>query len=513
MSGSSTRGVVLGLYQDTQGCTAVLMDAHGRLLGRSYAMVSQHRPQPGWVEYDPYEIWHRSWQSMEQVCKATGVTRREVAALGITTQQGTVVVWERSSGRPLGPAVSWRCQRTAEICQALRDAGQEALIRERSGGLLDTTTGGPKLRWLLENIPGLRERAERGEICAGTVDSWLLWNLTEGAVHATDRTNASDTLLFNLHADDWDEDLLALLGIPRTILPEVYPSGHLYGRFAAEQVPIAALCADQQAGLVGLGCLEPGLIKATYGRDAIVMMDIGPTPLDTSGRLRTAAAPTSEGEPSRFALEGRVLTAGLVIEWLRDELALIPTVAESELLAHQVPDSGGVYVIPAFQGLGAPYWLPHVRGGIVGLRPTSNRAQIVRAALEGLAYRVRDIVETMRLWGGHEVRELRADGGAAANNFLLQFQADILGLPVRRHRSIHAAATGIAYLAGKQAGLWENLEEVAVPWPEERLFTPSMPEETRQTLYRGWQEALGHLIARLEDLADPFSGQEETQRK
>ncbi len=509
----SEKRAVLGLYQDTQGCTAVVMDTEGRILGRSYAMVSQHRPQPGWVEYDPYEIWHRSWQSIEQVCKATGVGHREVVALGITTQQGTVVVWERSSGRPLGPAVSWRCQRTAEICRVLRDAGQEAFIRERSGGLLDTTTAGPKLRWLMENLPGLRERANRGEVCAGTVDSWLLWNLTGGAVHATDRTNASDTLLFNLHADDWDEDLLSLLEVPRSILPEVHPSGHLYGRFADEQVPITALCADQQAGLVGLGCLEPGLVKATYGRDAIVMMDIGPRPLDTSGRLRTAAAPTLEGEVPRFALEGRVLTAGLVIEWLRDELALIPTVAESELLAHQVPHSGGVYVIPAFQGLGAPYWLPHVRGGIVGLGPTSNRAQIVRAALEGLAYRVRDIVETIRRWSGQEVRELRADGGAAANNFLLQFQADILGIPVRRHRSIHAAATGIAYLAGRQAGLWESLKEVADPRPEERLFTPSMSEEVRQTLYRGWQEALGHLIARPEDQATRSSVQEESSRR
>lgn len=508
MPEASEKKVVLGLYQDTQGCTAVLMDADGRLLGRSYAMVSQHRPQPGWVEYDPYEIWHRSWQSIEQVCKATGVTRREVVALGITTQQGTVVVWERSSGRPLGPAISWRCQRTAEICQSLRDSGQEVLIRERSGGLLDTTTAGPKLRWLLEHLPGLRERAIRGEVCAGTVDSWLLWNLTGGAVHATDRTNASDTLLFNLRADTWDEDLLSLLGIPRAILPDVHPSGHLYGYFATERVPIAALCADQQAGLVGMGCLEPGLVKATYGRDAIVMMDIGPTPLDTSGRLRCASAPTLEGEPPRFTLEGRILTAGLVIEWLRDELALIPTVAESELLAHQVSSSGGVYVIPAFQGLGAPYWLSQVRGGIVGLGPTSNRAQIVRAALEGLAYRVRDVVEAIRRWSGQEVRELRADGGAAANNFLLQFQADILGIPVRRHRSIHAAATGIAYLAGRQIGLWESLEEVAGPWPEERLFAPSMPEEARQALYRGWQEALGGMIARLEGLPAPLAGQE-----
>ncbi|MGC9025103.1 MAG: FGGY family carbohydrate kinase [Chloroflexia bacterium] len=496
MAESSGKKVVLGLYQDTQGCTAILLDAGGRLLGRSYAMVSQHRPQPGWVEYDPYEIWHRSWQSIEQVCKATGVARREVAALGITTQQGTVIVWERASGRPLAPAISWRCQRTAEICQTLRASGQDALIRERSGGLLDTTTAGPKLRWLLEHIPGLRERALRGEVCAGTVDSWLLWNLTGGAVHATDRTNASDTLLFNLHTHDWDEDLLALFSVPRSILPEVHPSGHAYGCLAAEPVPITALCADPQAGLFGLGCLEPGWIKATYGRDAIVMMDVGPTPPDTAGQLRTAAAPTLEGESPRFVLEGRVLTAGLVIEWLRDELALIPTVADSEMLAHQVPDSGGVYVIPAFQGLGAPYWLPHLRGGIVGLGPTSSRAQIVRAALEGLAYRVRDIVEAIRRWSGREVHELRADGGAAANNFLLQFQADILGIPVRRHRFIHAAATGIALLAGRQAGLWADMKEVAGPWPEERLFTPSMPEATRQALYQGWREALERLIAR-----------------
>jgi glycerol kinase len=488
-AGGEHKKAVLGLYQDTQGCTAALIDLGGRFLGRSYAMVSQRQPEPGWVEYDPYEIWHRSWQAIEQVCKAVGVSRRELAALGVTTQQGTVVVWERSSGRPLGPAISWRCQRTSAICQALRDAGQEARIRQRSGNLLDTTTAGPKLRWLLEHIPGLRERALRGEVCAGTVDSWLLWNLTQGAVHATDRTSASDTLLFNLRTGDWDEDLLSLLEIPRAMLPEVHPSGHLYGHLADGGVPITALCADVPAGLFGMGCRGPGLVKATYGRDAIVMMDIGPEPLDTAGQLRTAAAPTLEGEAPRFVLEGRVLTAGLVIEWLRDELALLPTVADSEVLAHQAPDSGGVYVIPAFQGLGAPYWQPHLRGSILGLKPTSNRAQIVRAALEGLAYRVRDIVEAIRRWSGQGVDELRADGGAAANNFLLQFQADILGVPVRRHRFIHAAVTGIVGLAGVQAGLWSG-EEVAGPRPEERLFLPSMPEETRQALYRGWQEAL-----------------------
>lgn len=486
---------VLALYQDTPGTTAVVMDGAGRLLGRSYAMVTQHQSQPGWLEYDPYEIWHRSWQAAEQVCKAAGTPPTKLAAVGLATQQGTALFWERATGRPVGPAISWRCARTAEICEGLRAAGHEALIRQRTGGLLDTTTAGPKIAWLLANVPGLRARAKKGEVCCGTVDSWLLWNLTGGAVHATDRTNASDTLLFDLRAGDWDDELLELFGIPRRVLPQVRPSGADYGQVQAWSVPIAAVCADPQAGLCGQVCFQPGVVKVTYGRDAIAMVDIGAEPLDTAGQLRTAAAAALAGESPRFALEGRVLAAGLVVDWLRDELALIATAADSELVAQQAASSGGLYVIPAFLGLGAPYWRDRVRGSVFGLTPATNRAQFVRAALEGVAYRVADVVAAMTEWTGQPATELRADGGAAANNLLLQFQADLLGVPVRRNRLTSAAASGAAYLAGLQVGLWNSREELATLWPEDRRFEPVLEASARQKLYQGWQEAVHRLIA------------------
>lgn len=491
---SAARGwVLLALYQDTQGSTAVIVDQAGRLLGRSYAMLTQHRPRPGWVELDPLEIWHRSWQAVDQVCKATAVPREELAAIGITTQQGTVLVWERSSGRPLTPAISWRCNRTAEICQELRARGADRLVHQRSGGLLDTTTAGPKLQWLLTHTPGLRERAERGEVCGGTVDSWLLWNMTQGAVHATDRTNASDTLLLNLHTGDWDDELLHLFGVPRAMLPQVQASGYPYGFLPGSQTPIAALCADQQAGLFGQACFGEGMAKVTYGRDAIVMLPVEGPPPDTAGQLRVAAAATLQAEPPHLVLEGRVLTAGLVVEWLRDELALIPTAADSELLALQANQGSDVYLVPAFQGLGAPYWNPEVRGHIAGLTVATSRAQLARAALEGIAYRVRDIFEAMVRWGGRPVAEVRADGGAAANSFLLQFQANLLGVPVRRSRLTHAAPLGAAYLAGLQAGRWSSRQEIAALWPEERCFEPLMDDSTRQRLYQGWQAVIRRL--------------------
>jgi glycerol kinase len=494
-AGTPQERVVLALYQDTQGSTALVMDAAGRLLGRSYAMVTQHRPQPGWAEYDPYEIWHRSWQAIEQACKAAGVGRGELVAVGVTAQRGTAVVWERASGRPIGPAISWNCLRTAETCQELRASGYEEMLRQHCGRPLDTSAAGPKLQWLLTNVPGLRRRAQNGEVCCGTVDSWLLWNMTGGATHATDRTQAAHTLLYNLRTGDWDEDLLDLLGIPRASLPEVQASGHSYGSLREGSTPITALCADQQAGLFGQACFQPGVLKATCGRDAVALMEIGSEPVDTAGQLRTVPVPGLDGEPPGFALEGQILAAGVVMEWLRDELALIPTVADSEVLAQQARNSSGVYVIPAFLGLGAPYWSPQVRGTIVGLTPTTSRAQLVRAALEGVVYRLRDVVEAMARWAGHGTSEVRADGGVAANNFILQFLADLLGVPVRRGRTIQAAPSGVAFLAGLQAGLWASREQIAEHWPEDRRFEPSLDEHTRQLLYQGWQEAVQRVLA------------------
>lgn len=470
------------------------MDVAGRVLGQSYAIVTQQRPQPGWLAYDPHEVWHRSWQALEHACRAAGIAPGELTALGVVSQRGTVVVWERETGRPIGPAVSRHCVRTTAICHELRAGGYEEVFRQRTGGRLDTTAAGPKIHWLLTHVPGLLRRAKQGEICCGTMDSWLLWNLTEGAVHATDWTNASATLLFNLERRDWDEELLDILGIPQDVLPQVCPSGYPYGQLRSGKTAITALCADQQAGLFGQACFRPGAVHVSYGRSAVALMEIGEEPLNAEGELSTVAAPHLEGESPRFALEGHVLTAGMVVEWLRDELALIPTVADSALLAGQVQDSGGLYLVPAFQGLGSPYWNPQVRGGLTGLTTSTSRGQLVRAALEGVAYRLRDVIEAMAHWTGRAPLEVRADGGAAANDFLMQFQADILGLPVLRGRLTEAAGPGAAYLAGLQTGLWASREAIAALWPLEHRFEPEMDERTRRLLYRGWQQALHRLI-------------------
>jgi glycerol kinase len=490
-----SEGNILSLYQDTRGSMAVVMGSDGRLLGRSYAMTTQHRPQPDWVEYDPYEVWHRSWQAVEQACKAAGISRDEAVALGVATQQGTVVAWERATHRPIGSAISWRCARTSEICERLRVAGHDEMLRERTGGSLNTAAAGPKIQWLLDKVPRLRKRAERGEICCGTLDTWLLWNLTDGAIHATDWTNASSTLLFNLHTQDWDDELLDLFDVPRAVLPEVHPTGYSYGRLRSGPTPIAALCADRQASLFGQTCFDPGTIKVTYGRDAVALMEVGPEPLDTSGELRAVVVPTLDGESARFALEGQVLTAGVAIEWLRDELALIPTAADSEVLARQAKGSSEVYLVPAFEGLGAPYWDSRARGGFIGLTAETSRAHLVRAALEGVAYRVRDVVEAMARWTGQAVVEVRADGGAAANDFLLEFQADLLGVPVLRDRLTYAATSGAAYLAGLQVGVWDSKEQISALWSEDRRFDPTLDEGTRRSLYQGWQRAVRRLLA------------------
>lgn len=487
-------GKVLSLYQDTRGSTAMVMDAGGRLLGQSHAMLIQQRPQPGWVEYDPYEIWHRSWQAIEHACRAAGVARDELLTVGVTNQRGTVLLWERDSGRPIGPAISWRCNRSADLCQELRAAGYEEMIRRRTGSPLDVSAAGPKIRWLLEHTPKLRQRAELGEICCGTVDSWLLWNLTEGAVHATDWTNAAGTLLFNLHTQEWDEDLLEIFEIPRQVLPELRPSGYRYGTLRSGQVPITALCADRQARLFGQACFEPGMSAVSYGRDVVVSMMLGPEALDTEGHLRTVIVPALVGEAPYFALEGYILTSGIVVEWLRDALALIATEADSAMLAQQVSDTGGVYFIPAFEGLGSPYGAKGMRGAVVGLTTATNRAQLVRASLEGVAYRVCDVIEAMNEWSGHAVSRLHVDGGAAANDFLLQFQSDMLCVPIARSRFTHSALAGVAYLAGLQAGLWSSREQVSALWPLDRRFEPKLDERSRQRLYAGWRRAVRALL-------------------
>ncbi len=490
----SQDATLLALYQDTQGCTIVVVDGTGRPLGRSYGMLTQHRPQPGWAEYDAYEIWHRAWQGLEQASKAAGISLERMAALGVTTHPGTVVAWERASGQPLSPAIAAHCLRTSWVCERLRAAGHQDLFRQHTGGMPDETSAGLKIHWLLENIPDLRARAERGEVCCGTLDSWLLWNLTEGKVYATDLTHASSTRLLNLGEGDWDEDVLHLLNIPRAALPDVHASSYPYGALRGKPLPIAALCADQQASLFGQACFEPGVAKVTYGRQANVMVECGEKPVDSAGQLRTGAAPRRESEAPAYVLEGTVLSAGTVVEWLRDDLALIPTASDSEMMALQGRGDEELYLIPSFAGLGAPYWRPDVRGDLSGLNVGTSRGQIVRAALEGIAYRVRDILDTMAHWTGNGISQVRADGGAAANNYILQFESNLLGVPVCRNRLTHAAPTGVAQQAGLQIGLWRSREEIGAQWTEERRFEPGIDEHSRRQLYQGWQEAVRRLI-------------------
>ena len=490
----TARRHVLALDQGTTGSTALVLDADGRVVGRGYAELPQYFPRPGWVEHDPEEIWATVEQAARAALAAAKVSGADVAAVGITNQRETTIVWERATGAPIHRAIVWQCRRTAPACDRLRAQGVEPLVRARTGLVLDAYFSGTKIGWLLDAVPGARARAERGELAFGTVDAWLLWKLTGGGVHATDATNASRTLCLNLRTADWDDDLLRILGVPRAVLPALVPSSGVAGEtvdlgWLPRGVPIAGIAGDQQAALFGQACYAPGAAKNTYGTGCFLLLNTGEVPVASTRGLLTTIAWRMGGRTT-YALEGSVFIAGAAIQWLRDGLGLLKHARDSEAMARSVPGTGGVYFVPAFVGLGAPHWDMYARGTIVGLTRGTTAAHLARAALEAIAFQSRDVLAAMAADACIAVKELRVDGGAAANDFLCQFQADIMNVAVLRPTVIETTALGAAYLAGLGAGVWRSLDEVSRRWTIERTFTPAMDAKERAARCEGWRRAV-----------------------
>ncbi len=496
MAALRTRSIfILALDQGTTSSRAIVFDRAGRIVSVAQEEFPQLYPQPGWVEHDPEAIWNTQLGTARQVLQEAGIEAAQVAAIGITNQRETTVVWDRRTGAPLHNAIVWQCRRTAPMCDQLRAEGWADPIQAKTGLVVDAYFSGTKLAWLLEHVPGLRSKAERGDALFGTIDSFLIWRLTGGRMHITDVSNASRTMLYNIHTLDWDGDILAELCIPRAMLPQVRPSSAVYGRIdpglLGAEVPIAGAAGDQQAALFGQACFAPGQAKNTYGTGCFLLLNTGAQAVASErGLLTTIAWQLGDDGDATYALEGSVFIAGAAIQWLRDGLGIITHAAETEALAQGVVDTGGVYFVPAFVGLGAPYWDAYARGTIVGLTRGTDRRHLARAALEAICYQSRDLLEAMTADSGIRLQALRADGGAVANNFLMQRQADLLGVPVQRPMVTETTALGAAYLAGLAVGYWSGLEEVASQWRVEAKFAPVMPAEERDALYAGWQRAV-----------------------
>ncbi len=484
---------LLALDQGTTSSRALLFDEHGRTVGLAQRETRQHYPRPGWVEQDPEEIFQSQLQVAREALARAGVRADQVAAIGIANQRETTLVWERATGQPVYPAIVWQDRRGAVLCDALREQGLEPLFSARSGLLLDPYFSGTKIRWILDNVPGARARAEAGDLAFGTVDSWLIWNLTGGAAHLTDATNASRTLLYGLAQGDWDDDLLGHLRIPRSMMPRVVTSSgvvaHAAQAFLDAPLPIAGIAGDQQAALFGQRCTRPGMVKNTYGTGCFMLMHTGARAVSSRNRLLTSVAWSRAGA-REYVLEGSVFVAGAAVQWLRDGLGIIRSAEDVEALASSVPDNGGVYVVPAFTGLGAPHWDAYARGSISGLTRGSSAAHIARATLEAIAYQNADILHAMHADSGIALRELRVDGGAARNDLLMQFQADVLGVPVVRPRVLESTALGAAGLAGLGVGVWAGDEALDDHWVAERTFEPAMSTDRREALLTGWSRAL-----------------------
>lgn len=485
--------VVLAFDQGTTSSRAIVFDHAGSILGVAQREFTQHYPQPGWVEHDANEIWQSQLDVAHEVLVQCGLSAKDVAAIGITNQRETTLIWDRATGEPVHNAIVWQDRRTASYCDSLVKAGHTGMVQQKSGLLIDSYFCATKLHWLLENVPGIRQRAERGELAFGTIDSWLFWKLTGGRVHATDVTNASRTMLLNIESCEWDDDLLKLFNVPRSLLPEVLPSSHIYGETDAElfgtPIKLGGAAGDQQSALFGQNCTRHGMAKNTYGTGCFMLMNIGETPTASTCKLLTTVA-CSTGDRREFALEGSVFIAGAAVQWLRDGLGIIESSSEVESLAASVPDSDGVYMVPAFAGLGAPHWDSYARGTIVGITRGTTRAHLARAALEGIAYQVADVLDAMRKDAGIPIEELRVDGGASANDLLMQFQADILQVPVVRPKVIETTALGAAYLAGLAVGFWNDISEIAEVWQTDKVFEPSMPAEEVSQRRTRWDEAL-----------------------
>ncbi|MES1243086.1 MAG: glycerol kinase GlpK [Acidobacteriota bacterium] len=484
---------ILALDQGTTSSRAIVFDDSGAVQAVAQREFRQIFPQPGWVEHDPAEIWESQLATAREALSKAGLDAGDISALGITNQRETVVVWDRRTGQPLHNAIVWQDRRTAEDCARLRNSGHLPSFRRKTGLVLDPYFSGTKLAWLLRNVPDVRTAAEEGRLAFGTIDSWLIWNLTGGAVHTTDVTNASRTLLFNIHGERWDDELLAALDVPPGILPEVRSSSEVYAETAPDlfggPIPIAGVAGDQQAALFGQACLRTGMAKCTYGTGCFLLMNTGRTAIRSKNELLTSPAWRLRGHTD-FCLEGSVFVGGAAVQWLRDGLGILKTSPESEALAETVPDSGGVVLVPAFTGLGAPHWDPYARGVLVGISRGTTAAHLARAALEGIAHQVADVVSAMESDSGVAVSEMRADGGAAANNLLMQLQADLAGVPVARPKVTETTALGAAYLAGLATGVWNSPEDVAAHWQVERVFEPS-PDRSRADGMRAlWRRAV-----------------------
>ena len=484
---------ILAIDQGTTSSRAILFSASGRPEHVAQQEFAQHFPNDGWVEHDGEEIWSSTLAVCREVLEKAGISASEVAGIGITNQRETTLVWDAASGELLYRAIVWQDRRTASYCAELKAAGHEAMISERTGLLIDPYFSATKLRWILDNVPGARARAERNELRFGTVDCFLLWRLTGGKVHRTDATNASRTMLFNIHTQQWDDDLLQLLDIPASLLPEVMDSAADFGQTAPEvlgaSIPVCGIAGDQQAALIGQACFEPGMVKSTYGTGCFMVMNTGSTPIRSQNRLLTTVGYRLNGQTS-YALEGSIFVAGAAIQWLRDGLKLIQHAGETEALARQAGEHTGVYLVPAFTGLGAPYWDPTARGAIFGLTRDTGIAQIVAAGLQSVCFQTRDLLEAMQADGAQSTAALRVDGGMVINNWVVQELANILGVTVDRPQVTETTALGAAYLAGLQLGIFKDLDDIASHWACERTFTPAMAEEQRSALYEGWLDAI-----------------------
>ncbi|MFL6337175.1 MAG: glycerol kinase GlpK [Pyrinomonadaceae bacterium] len=488
-------GFVLSIDQGTTGTTALVFDRDCRVRGRGYSEFKQFYPRPGWVEHDAEEVWRVSLGAVADALKSSGVEARDLRAVGITNQRETVVAWARATSAPVARAVVWQDRRTAAMCDELKARGLEDSIRAKTGLVLDPYFSGTKLRWLLDHTAGLRARAAAGEVVFGTVDSWLVWKLTNGAAHVTDPSNASRTLLFDINRLAWDDELLALFDVPRAALPEVMPSSFVYGHtepsaFFGARVPVAGLAGDQQAALFGQGCYEPGAAKNTYGTGSFLLMNTGAEPVASRAGLLTTVAWQLDGEAAEYALEGSIFVTGAAVQWLRDGLGIIKSADETEALARSLDSNEGVYFVPALAGLGAPHWDAYARGAVVGLTRGTTRAHLARAALEAMCYQTRDVVSAMERDSGVRLKDLRVDGGAVCNGFLMQFQADILGVRVEVPEVTETTAAGAAYLAGLAVGFWQDRREIAERLSIARRYEPRMDEHERERLHRRWLRAV-----------------------
>jgi glycerol kinase len=488
------KNYILVIDQGTTGSAALLFDDSGHVVSSADREIRQIYPQPGWVEHDPVEIFQTSLAVAKEALQQAGVAVSQVKGLGITNQRETTVVWDRGTGKPVSNAVVWQCRRTAPICEELKQEGMVDPVRDKTGLPVDAYFSGTKLRWILDNVPDGQRRAEQGDLLFGTIDSWLVWNLTGGAVHITDYSNASRTMLFNIHNLQWDKELLAKLGIPEVILPRAMPSSQVYGETAAgllgeTQVPIAGIAGDQQAALFGQACYDAGMAKNTYGTGSFILLNTGDKPVASEKGLITTVAWGLDNKVS-YAMEGSVFITGAAVQWLRDGLHLIKTAADSEPLARSVADNGGVYFVPAFVGLGAPYWDMYARGAIVGLTRGTTSGHLARATLEAIAYQVRDVADAMGAETGLKVPMLRVDGGGTANSLMMQFQADILGIPIQLAAIAETTSLGAAYLAGLAVGVWRDTSQLSRMWRAAETYEPKMSADQREALYAGWKRAV-----------------------